>query len=316
MTHQNALQTFGLPASRADRKQIRHLLVQEIDLARHSQDGEEMLRVLCMQLFSIGVAEDALLVWDAKCANLDAGIGLDIQFLCGAGLQATKDFLAESSDSIAAQALNYLTDCERSGDFADFSPAVWIAKYRRYYGLNYSMTPIFLMVGAPAVGKSTTGRVLAAKFPKSIHIKVDDVRDMVVSGLVYPGHWTPALIEQLSVARESATAMARIYHNAGFAVIIDDFYDPQSNLTEYQALQNEFLVHKILLYPNEGAALERNLKRSGPGEVSEYIANGVRAVYDYLRTAITELKNQGWIVLDTTIQDPEATATQIIERIS
>ena len=49
-----------------------------------------------------------------------------------------------------------------------------------------SVHPVFVIVGPPAVGKSTTSKALAARFPKSLHIPVDDVRTMVVSGLVLP----------------------------------------------------------------------------------------------------------------------------------
>jgi hypothetical protein len=58
-----------------------------------------------LQLFSLGVAEDALLVWDAKQSSFDAGCGLDVQFLCGAGLAATKGYLAKSSAQTASAAI-------------------------------------------------------------------------------------------------------------------------------------------------------------------------------------------------------------------
>ena len=38
------------------------------------------------------------------------------------------------------------------------------------------MPPVFLIAGAPATGKSTASRALAAKYPKSIAICVDDLR--------------------------------------------------------------------------------------------------------------------------------------------
>ncbi|MFZ5855821.1 MAG: AAA family ATPase, partial [Chloroflexota bacterium] len=89
------------------------------------------------------------------------------------------------------------------------------------------MTPIFFLAGAPAVGKSTAARALAAKFPKSMHISVDTLRDMVISGAIHPsGNWSPGLVEQLSLARASAMQMAISYNQAGFVVIIDDFWDP------------------------------------------------------------------------------------------
>jgi len=136
MTSDEALQRFGLPASLADRGEIRQLLVAEVELGRRGEDREEMLRTLCVVLFSLGNAEDSLLIWDAKQSNFDAGCGLDVQFLCGAGLEPTKDFLSSSTDPAALNALRYLKDCEGSGDFAEFSPAAWISKYRQYYGLE------------------------------------------------------------------------------------------------------------------------------------------------------------------------------------
>jgi len=58
------------------------------------------------------------------------------------------------------------------------------------------MSPMFLVIGSPAVGKSTTSRALAARFHKSVHIPVDNVRDMVVSGLRLPSPvWSDDLVE-------------------------------------------------------------------------------------------------------------------------
>jgi hypothetical protein len=136
MTYEEVLSRFGVPASLSDRNEIRRLLADEVELGRREEDREEMLRILCVLLFSLGVVEDALLIWDAKQSNFDAGCGLDIQFLCGAGLQATKDFLAITSAPTAPAALAYLNKCERGGDFEEFSPQEWLSHYRRYYGLE------------------------------------------------------------------------------------------------------------------------------------------------------------------------------------
>ena len=177
------------------------------------------------------------------------------------------------------------------------------------------MTPIFLITGAPAVGKTTTGRALASRFAKSLHIPVDDVRRMVVSGVRHPGSaWDAGLIEQLSAARESVSVMAMRYQPVGFTVVIDDFYDPHSKMAEYDALLAHSQTHRILLYPHKAAALERNLKRSGATEFSHYIADGIHAVYGYLETAIDELRDQGWIVIDSTTQSVEQTVDNILER--
>ena len=89
------------------------------------------------------------------------------------------------------------------------------------------MQPLFLLIGPPAVGKSTTSKALAAKFGRSIHIPVDDIRDMVVSGLVLPSlEWNQDLVQQITLARESVIQMGLNYQRAGFAVVVDDFLDP------------------------------------------------------------------------------------------
>jgi len=89
------------------------------------------------------------------------------------------------------------------------------------------MNPIFWVVGPPAVGKSTTSRALPARFPKSLHIPVDDIRNMVVSGIELPGAvWSDDLTQQVTLARTSVIQMALSYHRAGFVVVIDDFWDP------------------------------------------------------------------------------------------
>jgi hypothetical protein len=134
MTSAEALRKFGLPASPPHRAEIRQLLAEEIEREKRDEGGEEMLRTLCVQLFSLGVVEDALLIWDAKQSSFDALCGMvDTQFLCGAGLLATREFLAKSADPFAAEALEYLAGFEQV--FTGWTPQSTIAEYRRYYGL-------------------------------------------------------------------------------------------------------------------------------------------------------------------------------------
>jgi hypothetical protein len=135
MTSDEALQKFGLPALPGHRDEIRRLLTEEIEREKRGESGEEMLRTLCLQLFSLGVVEDALLIWDARQSSFDAGCSLDVQFLCGAGLAVTREYLATSSAPSALAAFKYLTEREQTGDFADWTPQVTIAQYHDYYGL-------------------------------------------------------------------------------------------------------------------------------------------------------------------------------------
>jgi hypothetical protein len=109
--------------------------------------------------------------------------------------------------------------------------------------------------------------------------------------------------------------MAIMYNKADFVVVVDDFWDPNSQLLEYSQLFQEPNVHKILLFPSQQVAEERNLKRSGSVEGSKYIADGIRAVYESLKTDIASLENQGWIVADTSEKNIEATVKHILAQV-
>jgi predicted kinase len=161
------------------------------------------------------------------------------------------------------------------------------------------MNAIYLIIGPPAVGKSTTSRALAACFPRSIHIPVDDLRNMVVNGLALPAaEWGDELTRQVTLARNAVIAMALAYRQAGFTVVIDDFWDP-NRLMEYRALADAPEVRRVLLLPDRVEAHRRNLLRSGDSPARPYIDEGIRIIYDELTDVVDELRRQGWLVVDT-----------------
>lgn len=177
------------------------------------------------------------------------------------------------------------------------------------------MTPIFLIAGSPASGKTTIGHALAASFAKGMHIPVDAIQDMVVSGFHRPGpDWTPELIEQLILARANACAMAMRYRQAGFAVTVDDFFDGYSRMAEYRDILSLPQVYKILLYPTEQTTIARNLARYDPGERAEYLEAPIHMLYALFRDIVEELKASGWLVVDSTEQSVEETVAEILER--
>jgi len=177
------------------------------------------------------------------------------------------------------------------------------------------MQPIFMVVGPPAVGKSTTSRALAARFPRSIHIPVDNLRDMVVSGLELPGlDWTDELIRQFTLARAAAARMALDYRAAGFAVVIDDVWEHYHYAEDYQPLFSQPQVHRVVLYPDQPEAHRRNLQRSGDTPARAYIDIGIRQVYEQITPVITQLAQVGWLVMDTTALNVEETVTAILQR--
>ncbi|MBL8130435.1 MAG: AAA family ATPase [Anaerolineae bacterium] len=181
---------------------------------------------------------------------------------------------------------------------------------------HYSDSPIYMVVGPPAVGKSTTSRALAAQFPRSIHIPVDDLRNMVVSGLMLPSAvWSQELAQQITLARSTVSLMALAYQNAGFAVVIDDFWDA-NHTSDYQTLldQTQAMINRIVLCPTEEEAHQRNLKRSGDSPARSYIDEGIRIVYQQLTPALPQLGQEGWLVVDTTALSVDEVVKTILSR--
>lgn len=176
------------------------------------------------------------------------------------------------------------------------------------------MIPIYLVVGPPAVGKSTTSRALAAHFPQSIHIPVDDLREMVVSGLVLPGpKWSDELALQVCLARHSAMHSALEYHDAGFVVVIDDFWDGE-HISDYAGLLDHPDFHKVVLLPKQEVAHQRNFIRSEGDPSREYIDQGIDIVYAQLSAALPRLLHDGWLVVDTGTLGVDQTVNVILQK--
>jgi hypothetical protein len=73
------------------------------------------------------------LIWHAKESSWDAHCSIDVQLLCGAGLHETIVYLTTDGSPAATAALEYLRQCEASGDFADFSVENQSRWYSQYY---------------------------------------------------------------------------------------------------------------------------------------------------------------------------------------
>ncbi len=129
-----ALGQFGLPARLGDRSSIIAALEDQIRLEADEVGDQFLMRLLCAQLFSLGVVQDSLLVWRAKSCNFDTHCGIDVQFLCGAGLELTKEFLHRNGSDDALNALDYIAECE--SDFKNFSIAQVLRQTCEFYGVG------------------------------------------------------------------------------------------------------------------------------------------------------------------------------------
>lgn len=134
MTEDEALTRFGLAPQASDIPAVRDILVSQITAAENEEDDSGLMKLCCIQLFTNGDSSDAMLIWAAKRSSFDNGINIDVQLLCGAGLERTKGHLKTLESQDAADALQYIKDCEASGDFERFATEQVLDYYRHYYG--------------------------------------------------------------------------------------------------------------------------------------------------------------------------------------
>jgi broad-specificity NMP kinase len=172
------------------------------------------------------------------------------------------------------------------------------------------MGPIFFVTGVPGCGKTTVCRALLGRFPRGVHVSVDDLRLAVVSGFVLPDFaWPPEVDEQFRLARETATDMARRYAAAGFAVAVDDCLGPQHapaiDTSHYGGLLEEPSVVRVVLRPSLDVVLERN--RSRGNALADFLAQAIPTLYDVQERGL----RVGWASIDTS----ELTVDETVERV-
>ena len=100
------------------------------------------------------------------------------------------------------------------------------------------------------------------RFDQSVHLPVDDLREMVVSGIAHPvPEWTPETARQFGLARGNAAIMARRYSSAGFAVAVDDVFSQRDYALDYAVHFADMQPHRLLLLPRLEVTLQRNNER-------------------------------------------------------
>lgn len=176
------------------------------------------------------------------------------------------------------------------------------------------MPPIFLITGSPASGKSTIARLLAQRTAKGLHIPVDDLRTMVHGGVIHPGPvWSEELVEQLKLARQTAVDMSLRYHKAGFLVAVDDFFDPNSGMSEYELLHSAGRdFHRILLMPHPDVATARLRERQPHSGMRDLMEGAIRDIHERITGLEPTLTAQGWHVVDTSTGTPDEFADHIL----
>ena len=164
---------------------------------------------------------------------------------------------------------------------------------------------VWLISGIPGAGKSTISREIARQFPKSAHIEVDLLREMVVSGYLAPGQGPLAESDaQLVLGAHNAALLADSLMDAGFTPIVDDVV-LQLQLARYREVLSRWPLRLVVLAPPVEVALERDR-----GRAEKHVANR----FAYLDTELRKQMQGLGLWLDTSGMSVSETVGAIIRR--
>lgn len=163
---------------------------------------------------------------------------------------------------------------------------------------------ILLITGVMAVGKSTVAEVVANELSKSVHLRGDVFRKMIIMGRVEMSPTNnPDALNQLRMRYELAAITAKRYAEAGFDVVYQDTIIGQM-LSEVVALYDGFELHTFVLAPQANIITSRELGRSKTG----YNSFSVEQLYELFTEETPKLGS--WI--DSSDQSPQETAQMIL----
>lgn len=168
--------------------------------------------------------------------------------------------------------------------------------------------PVVLVTGISASGKSTVADLLAQRFARGVHVRGDVFRRMVVAGREeMSAESSDEAWAQLRLRYRLAATTADAYHEAGFAVVVQDVV-LGAVLEDYVGAIRARPLVVVVLAPHPQAVARREVERPKTA---------------YLDGALTieeldgALRNDTPLLglwLDTTDQTPEQTVDEIIER--
>jgi adenylylsulfate kinase-like enzyme len=169
--------------------------------------------------------------------------------------------------------------------------------------------PVYVITGQVSAGKSTLAKALLARHPFGVHVDVDELREMVVSGLAGPLEWTAETSRQFDLALRSAAAIAAVYHAAGFAVAIEGSVDPVAASEHVADAGLAQSTVGVVLLPQVEVALARNAERTTKGFDTAVLDEVIRRLDGEIRT---DPLPQGWLRLDNGTEDVEATVERVL----
>lgn len=169
---------------------------------------------------------------------------------------------------------------------------------------------VVLITGIQAAGKSSVAQALAERLPKSVHLRGDVFRRMIVNG---GADMTPEqqadAVEQLRLRYRLTAHAADAYFQAGFTVVAQDVVLGAELRHLVERIHSRPLL-LVVLAPNQEAVAAREAGRAkkayGPSD-------GQWTVQRLDESLRRDTPRMG-LWLDTSTQTVEQTVTEILER--
>ncbi|MCE7980757.1 MAG: adenylyl-sulfate kinase [Caldilinea sp. CFX5] len=133
---------------------------------------------------------------------------------------------------------------------------------------------IILITGVMAAGKSTIAQALAERLPKSVHVRGDLFRRLIVNGRAEMGFdLSSEALAQLNLRYDIAATVAEMYLAGGFTVVYQDIIIAQT-LTEIVDKLRRHPLYVVVLCPDPAvvAAREAGRGKRGYGNDAEILA--------------------------------------------
>lgn len=173
-------------------------------------------------------------------------------------------------------------------------------------GFPQAERAIVLITGIQAAGKSTVAQALAERLPRSVHVRGDQFRRMVVNGRAdMTATAGEEAVRQLRLRHQLTAQVSDGYFRAGFTVVAQDVILGEHLAgTVAQIRSRPLLV--VVLAPDPGTVLAREAARSK----NAYDTLTVHMLDQVLREETARLGL--WI--DTSSRTPAETVDEILAR--
>jgi chloramphenicol 3-O-phosphotransferase len=173
--------------------------------------------------------------------------------------------------------------------------------------MSSSVPRVIAITGIMAAGKSTVAQALAERLERSVHVRGDLYRRMIVRGAapIVPEGGT-AMDDELRLRYRLSAMVASTYAEAGYTAVVQDILLGE-HLTEYVGLVTVRPLGIVVLAPRPDVVGGREQARPKSGYVDGWTPEAMDD--DLRRTPRLGL----W--LDTSDQTPEQTVDEILARL-